>query len=106
MAECAAGGEKEVALLASQLRIDANHEGRSVDIKEITLDRQCIYEFIDQLFPMVDEYDAILSLGCGAGVQAMAEVLPNIAYRSCPQYHRYLRNERAGGVVGGLPGMR
>jgi ferredoxin len=78
VAECAAGGEKEVALLASQLRLDAGREGRAIDIKEVTLDRQCIYEFIDQLFPFVDEYDAILSLGCGAGVQAMAEVLPKI----------------------------
>lgn len=78
VAECAAGGEKEVAVLASQLRIDAAKEGRKIEIKEITLDRQCIYEFIDQLTPVVDRYDVILSLGCGAGVQAMAEVLPKI----------------------------
>jgi ferredoxin len=78
VAECAAGGEKEVALLTSQLRLDAGREGRTIDIKEVTIDRQCIYEFIDQLFPLVDDYDAILSLGCGAGVQAMAEVLPKI----------------------------
>ncbi|MGD0656547.1 MAG: methylenetetrahydrofolate reductase C-terminal domain-containing protein [Syntrophorhabdales bacterium] len=78
VAECAAGGEKETALLASQLRLDARNEARTIDIKEVTLDRQCIYEFIDQLFPLVDQYDAILSLGCGAGVQAMAEVLPKI----------------------------
>jgi ferredoxin len=78
VAECAAGGEKEVALLASQLRIDAAREGRKIDLKEITIDRQCIYEFIDQVTPMVDAYEVILSLGCGAGVQAMAEVLPKI----------------------------
>lgn len=78
VAECAAGGEKEVALLASQLRLDARKEGREIDIKETTLDRQCVYEFIDQLSPVVGRYDVILSLGCGAGVQAMAEVLGKI----------------------------
>ncbi len=78
MAECAAGGEKEVALLASLLRMDAAKEGREIEIKEMTLDRQCVYEFIDQVTPLVDQYDVILSLGCGAGVQAMAEVLPKI----------------------------
>jgi hypothetical protein len=75
VAECAAGGEKEVALLASQLRIDATKEGRKIEIREATIDRQCIYEFIDQLTAIHDEYEAILSLGCGAGVQAVAEVL-------------------------------
>jgi hypothetical protein len=31
VAECAAGGEKEVALLASQLRMDAANGGRAVE---------------------------------------------------------------------------
>ena len=75
VAECAAGGEKEVALLASQLRMDARNEGREIKIGEATIDRQCIYEFVDQLTTIHDEYDVILSLGCGAGVQAVAEVL-------------------------------
>jgi hypothetical protein len=78
VAECAAGGEKEVSLLASQLRLLANKEGREVEFKELTIDRQCIYEFIDQVTPVADKYDVILSLGCGAGVQAMAEVLKKI----------------------------
>jgi ferredoxin len=76
VAECAAGGEKEVGLLASLLRMDAKKEGRDLTIKEMTLDRQCVYEFIDQLTDVIDDFDAILSLGCGAGVQAVAEVFP------------------------------
>ena len=78
VAECASGGEKEVGLLASQLRMEARIEGREIEIKEITLDRQCVYEFIDQLTSLIDQYDVILSLGCGAGVQAVAEVFPKI----------------------------
>lgn len=76
VAECASGGEKEVSLLASALRMDAGMEGRTIEIKEITLDRQCVYEFIDQLTEFIGDYDAVLSLGCGAGVQAVAEVFP------------------------------
>jgi ferredoxin len=76
VAECAAGGEKEVALLATQLRIDAARRRRKIEVKEMTLDRQCVYEFIDQLTPVAEQYEVILSLGCGAGVQAVAEVLP------------------------------
>ncbi len=76
VAECAAGGEKEVGILASLLRVDARKEGREVEIGEITLDRQCVYEFIDGLTERIGQYDAVLSLGCGAGVQAVAEVFP------------------------------
>lgn len=76
VAECASGGEKEVGLLASLLRMDAKKEGRELEIKEMTLDRQCVYQFIDQLTEFIDSYDAVLSLGCGAGVQAVAEVFP------------------------------
>ncbi len=56
VAECAAGGEKEVGLLASLLRMDAKKEGRELEIKEMTLDRQCVYEFIDQLTDVIDDY--------------------------------------------------
>jgi ferredoxin len=76
VAECAAGGEKEVGLLASQLRMDAKASGRDIETRELTLDRQCVYEFIDRLVDVIDEYEVMLSLGCGAGVQAVAEVFP------------------------------
>ncbi|OPY74775.1 MAG: hypothetical protein A4E64_02128 [Syntrophorhabdus sp. PtaU1.Bin058] len=77
VAECASGGEKEVGLLASALRMDAKMEGRTIEVQEMTLDRQCVYEFIDKLTGVVDKYDVVLSLGCGAGVQAVAEIFPD-----------------------------
>ncbi len=76
VAECAAGGEKEVGVLASA-SMDAKMAGHEKKIDELTLDRQCVYQFIDQLTNRIDEYDAVLSLGCGAGVQAVAEVFPD-----------------------------
>jgi len=78
VAECASGGEKEVGLLASALRMDAKIEGRTIEVREMTIDRQCVYEFIDQLTGIADRYEIILSLGCGAGVQAVAEVFPKM----------------------------
>jgi ferredoxin len=78
VAECASGGEKEVGLLSSALRMDAKASGREIEVKEMTLDRQCVYEFIDQLTEVIDRYDIVLSLACGAGVQAVAEVFPKV----------------------------
>jgi len=74
VAECAAGGEKETAILASALRMAAKMNGEDVLIEEKTLDRQCVREFVILLDEVLDRYDAVLSLGCGAGVQAVADM--------------------------------
>jgi len=73
VAECAAGGEKEVETLAPLLRMALQTEGRSVDIQTVTLERQCEWEFVDPLAELVPSVDAILSIACGIGVQALAE---------------------------------
>ena len=78
VAECAAGGEKETAMLASALRMAARMEKQEVEIEEKTIDRQCVNEFIVLLDDTIDKYDAILSLGCGAGVQAVGDMFPEI----------------------------
>jgi len=78
VAECAAGGERETGMLASALRMAAKMDGKDVVIQGKTLDRQCVNEFVIQLDDLIDQYDAVLSLGCGAGVQAVAEMYPEI----------------------------
>ncbi|MBA4417202.1 MAG: hypothetical protein C0392_04735 [Syntrophus sp. (in: bacteria)] len=78
VAECASGGEKETGLLGSALRMDAKSSKKEIEVKEMTLDRQCVYEFINQLTDVIDQYDVVLSLGCGAGVQAVAGVFPKV----------------------------
>lgn len=78
VAECAAGGEKETAALASALRMAARMDDVEVQIDEKTVDRQCVTEFVIQLDPIIHPYDAILSLGCGAGVQAVADMYPEV----------------------------
>ena len=78
VAECAAGGEKETGMLASTLRMANKMEGKEVLIQEKTLDRQCVRDFVILLDDVIDQYDALLSLGCGAGVQAVAEMFSEI----------------------------
>jgi ferredoxin len=79
VAECAAGGEKEVETLAPLLRMALKKQGHSVEILTATLEKQCEWEFVEQLAQQVAEVDAIMSIACGIGVQALAERYDPIA---------------------------
>lgn len=75
---CLAGGEREVGILGSALRMALKLIGRgNVVVDECTIERQCEDAFIDIVAPRVGAYDAVCSLGCGAGVQNLAERFPN-----------------------------
>ena len=69
---CSAGGRKEVALLASALQMHFMKEAKPFEIKEITLERQCDPEYVEELVPLIDQADAVLSMACGCGVQELA----------------------------------
>lgn len=73
VAECAVGGEREVETLAPLLRMALKKRGRSVEVSTRTLERQCEWEFVEEIAGAVREADAVLSLACGIGVQALAE---------------------------------
>ncbi len=73
VAVCMAGGEKEVEILAEQLRMRAKLAGRRQQIDEVTVTRQCDREYFAPLAACVDQYDLLLSTACGAGVQFLAE---------------------------------
>ncbi|MFC1910339.1 methylenetetrahydrofolate reductase C-terminal domain-containing protein [Chloroflexota bacterium] len=75
VAVCMAGGEKEVELLASQLRMANEIEGREMEIGEMTIQRQCDREYFDPIIEKATTYDAILSMACGAGVQFLADLV-------------------------------
>ncbi len=74
---CFAGGEKEVGILASSLRMMSKMEGHPMEVDETTVQRQCEWEYIDPLGKGLGDYDAVLSLACGIGVQAMNERFPD-----------------------------
>ena len=81
---CSTGGEKEVGILASALRLARRAQGRPLEVKEMTLERQCDTEYLEPMREDVDRYPAILSIACGAGIQFLAEkfrkhpVLPGV----------------------------
>lgn len=81
---CFAGGEDEVAALASALRLASKKEGKEIEIEGLTIERQCEDEFIQEAAAAVARNDAVLSLACGAGVQDVARrfaktpVLPGV----------------------------
>ncbi len=75
---CEAGGKKEVAVLASALRMHFLKEGQDVHIDEITIQRQCDHEFLEEIRNDMDQYDAVLSMACGVGVQFTAEDYPKM----------------------------
>jgi ferredoxin len=71
---CQAGGEKEVGLLASELRLKSQMAGKDLKIGEATIERQCDKEFFDTVKDQAKEYDVVLSMACGAGVQFSADI--------------------------------
>jgi ferredoxin len=70
---CLAGGQREVSIIASALRMASKLSGHSLQVEELTIERQCDNIFIEQAAEAIERNEAILSLGCGAGVQAIAE---------------------------------
>ena len=76
---CEAGGKKEVQVLASALRMNALNSGKEVKIDEVTLERQCDNEYLDEIRDVIDKYDAVVSLACGVGIQFTAERYPEKA---------------------------
>ncbi|MEW5721569.1 MAG: methylenetetrahydrofolate reductase C-terminal domain-containing protein [Thermodesulfobacteriota bacterium] len=74
---CAAGGRKEVGLLSSALQMAFLKTGRALEIKEVTLERQCDPEYVEELVPVLDQVDVVLSMACGCGVQEVARRFKN-----------------------------
>ncbi len=74
---CFAGGAREAAIVAASLRMASKLNGREKTVTDVTVQRQCEWEYLDEIAGQVGAADAILSLGCGVGVQALAERYPN-----------------------------
>lgn len=74
---CSAGGEREVSILASLLRLGRNKEKNPAEVLESTLVRQCDKEYINTLEEWKGRYDAIVSMACGVGVNFIANLVPD-----------------------------
>ncbi len=74
---CFAGGQREVGLLNDDLKKAFDQENISSRIDGFTVERQCNADFFVDLDEISKNYDAILSMACGAGVQFLADRYPN-----------------------------
>ncbi|MFO8048006.1 MAG: methylenetetrahydrofolate reductase C-terminal domain-containing protein [Desulfosudaceae bacterium] len=77
VAVCLTGGEKEVGILSAELKMSAGSKHRQAVYGEATVQRQCDMEFLEELDDLVPQYDALLSMACGAGIQFLAERFPS-----------------------------
>ena len=76
---CLSGGEKEAVKLADLLAIEAENSGGKLKTSVVTPTRQCDMEFLNENEEALNGAECILSLGCGAGVQFLAEKFPDKA---------------------------
>jgi ferredoxin len=70
---CSAGGAEEVDRLAEAL-LSANQD---MVVEKTVIPRQCAERFIDRLGKKLGDCEAILSMACGNGVQAVASRFPD-----------------------------
>ena len=97
---CLSGGAKEAAILASALRLAFRVRGKQVEIDETSIERQCEPEFVDALSSAIKDKELLVSMGCGIGVQTIAErfdhlpVVPalNTNFLGLPAHFQYAQS--------------
>jgi len=73
------GGEKQAEILKMLLEMHRKLKGLSDSkIKATSILRQCDRQIaVTSLHPLINDYDAVLSLACGVGAQTLADLYPN-----------------------------
>jgi hypothetical protein len=71
---CAAGGPEEVDQLAEAIV----SRDKTLTVDTASVPRQCSSRFIERLAGAVEEVDAVVSMACGNGVQAVAGRFPDV----------------------------
>ena len=107
---CFAGGAREAAIVASSLRMATKLDGTPRAVTDVTVQRQCEWEYLDAIGPAVKEADVVVSLGCGVGVQALTEYYPglNTSFMGLPDEQGMWSERCAGcgncvlGLTGGI----
>ncbi len=60
---CLAGGQREVSIIASALRMAAKLKDIAIEVEELTIERQCDNVFIEQAAEAIERNDAVAVLG-------------------------------------------
>jgi len=77
VAVCLAGGEKEVDILNAELDMARKLDENPIELGACTVERQCDYEYMQSLDNKIPDYEAVLSMACGVGIQFLAERYPD-----------------------------
>jgi ferredoxin len=56
---CLAGGEREVSIISSAIRIASRLSGFPLDVEELTIERQCDNVFIEKAAEAIEKNDAV-----------------------------------------------
>ena len=73
---CLVGGQREVLLLNEEISALNAEEGIEMHLGAYTVERQCNPRMLVELDRVVDDYDCLISMACGAGAQLLAERYP------------------------------
>jgi ferredoxin len=76
VAICLAGGEKEVKMLVSAMKLKNRKEGRKQNFDGFVLERQCEKEWVKEVEDEILASDIILSMSCSLGAQTIADMYP------------------------------
>ncbi len=75
---CLAGGQKEVTALVTELNMLFKLSSIQNRCRGYTVERQCNETYLKELDDIVEGYDCLMSMACGAGVQFLAERFSHI----------------------------
>ncbi len=76
VAICLAGGEKEVKMTVSALKVRNRKEGREQQFEALVVERQCEKEWVKEVEATVKSADLVLSMACSLGAQTIADMYP------------------------------
>jgi len=76
VAICLAGGEKEVKMLASALKVRNKKDGRKQQIDGFVVERQCEKEWVKEVEDRILDSDLVLSMACSLGAQTIGDMYP------------------------------
>jgi len=93
-------GLREAKILSQLLELGGKLRNKSFVFKVTTVVKQCdSFLAASMLKPQMDDIAAVLSLACGAGVQTIAELFPELPVFPAQNTHFIGAEEREGGIL-------
>ena len=75
---CFAGGEREVEEICCSMQLALRGKEAEIEFEGRTCKRLCDWEFVEPMAESLKEADAVVSLGCGAGSNLLADKLEGV----------------------------